>query len=474
MVLSAEALGAQEVYGTLRRDVEGMPAAAGVLVVAEHVGDGRVVARTVTGMAGTYRLRVTGERVVVRSLRIGQLPLVLDTVQLAVGALHELSRTLPEAPVALQAARVVANARCGVPANEARDVASWFSDARTALIASQVDPPEGTVGARVRVVTRDGAQVTQRDEGTSTSLRPFRSPPLDSLERTGFVVTERDRTVRYRAPDADLLVDERFLARYCLHRVDAPDTLPGWIGLGFRPAERRRNLVEVRGTLWLDSASHALRRLEFGYVGADPLAERMGAGGALDYGRLDNGVWFVQRWVLRMPRVGEATVLRRRDMAAGSLREVTGVVVTEGEVLDVRVAGGLLFTVGDPDSGDVIGGEEEARGLEALRLEKCHESAGVSVVGYLASVSPTDRDRVIALPNAEVSIRSRERGDGAAGTRTVTVRTDAVGRFVACAVTPGSRVHVVSEVAGHSSARVLLQVPTDRALARVDLLMQRP
>ncbi len=89
---------AQELVGTLRRDAADQPLAAGVLLVAERLVDGAIVARTVTGLRGTFRMRVTGDRLVVRALRIGLAPVVLDTAQLSAGESRDLSRTLPEAP----------------------------------------------------------------------------------------------------------------------------------------------------------------------------------------------------------------------------------------------------------------------------------------------------------------------------------------------------------------------------------------
>jgi hypothetical protein len=462
--LGAPALIAQEVFGTLRRDVDGRPPAVGVLVVAEQLSDGAVVARTVSGLQGTFRLRVTHDRLVVRALRVGQQPVVLDTVQLAPTASRDLSRTLPEAAVRMAAARVVADARCEVPPDAARRIARWFTEARTSLIASQVEPPEGTVRSRVRVVTREGETVTQHDEGTMASLRPFRSPPFDSIERTGFVVAQRDGSTRYRAPDADLLVDPRFLERYCLHEVATPDSLPGWVGVGFRPVAGRRNLADVQGTLWLDSASATLRRLTFGYVGADPLVERAGAGGMLDYERLENGVWFVQRWLLRTPRVGEATVVRRRDMRGGVVREVTAVPHVQGEVLAVRLDATPWFTTGEPDDADVVGGREEASSLDALRVTHCGQSPGAAMVGSVVGAANGDASRVVALPAADVVLLDGDRP-------IASVRSDAAGRFVACGLPRGRTLRVRGAMTAFHSHTVRVKLSDDQAMARVDLLL---
>lgn len=465
LLLAGQRLAAQEVIGTLRRDVASLPAAVGVLVVAERVADGAVLARSVSGVQGTFRLRVPTERAVVRALRIGQQPVVLDTVLLGPSDVRDLSRVLPEAPLVLETVRVVSDARCRVSPEAARRAAYWFAEARTALIASQVEPPDGAVQSRVRVITREGPVTTQRDEGVVPSLRAFRSAPFDSIEQTGFVVQQRDGRMRYRAPDADLLVDARFLARYCLHDVPTPDSLRGWVGIGFRPVERVRNLAEVQGTLWLDSTSASLRRLTFRYVWTDPLVEQAGAGGQMEYERLETGIWFVQRWMLRTPRVGEATVIRRRDVRASVLREVTGVPVVHGEVLDVWIAESLGFTTGEPPHAE--GDDAAAEALRALYARTCGAAAGGGLVGHVTEVMGSDAAQVVALPDADVAFHIGER-------TIATVRTDDSGRFAVCDLPRGETVIARARVSGGDPQAVLVRIPADGALARVDLVLPPP
>ena len=463
----AGSLRAQEVTGTLSREVDGRAPAVGVLVVAERLGSNAVLSRTVSGPGGVFRLRLPTERVVVRALRVGKVPVLLDTVQLGALESRDLSRVLPEAPVAIAATRLVASARCRVTPTAARRVAFWFTEARTALIASKVDPPEGTVRSRVRIVTTEGSVTTRSDEGVIASLRAFQSAPFDTIVRTGFLVTERDGATRYRAPDADLLVDARFLERYCLHDVTTPDSLAGLVGIGFRPVVRRRNLVDVQGTLWIDSATSMLRRLAFAYVGADPLIEQAGAGGHLDYERLGNGVWFVQRWTLRTPRVGEATVVRRRDMRGGLLREVTGVPVVAGEVLDVRAATALLFTTGNPLASDVVGGPAETQALDALRARTCGASSRGALVGQIVGAVSDAEGSVVALAGVDVHVLDDE-------TVVTRVQTDAAGRFVVCGIARSVTLGIAAAADGYRPSRVQLRVPADQESARTDLVLRQP
>jgi hypothetical protein len=81
---------------------------------------------------------------------------------------------------------------------------------------------------------------------------------------------------------------------------------PEQIGLGFEPVART-GLVDVAGVLWLDRASGELRNLEYRYElgvgnGAQPGSSGTeSATGRIEYRRLDNGGWIVNRWLIRVP-----------------------------------------------------------------------------------------------------------------------------------------------------------------------------
>jgi CubicO group peptidase (beta-lactamase class C family) len=70
------------------------------------------------------------------------------------------------------------------------------------------------------------------------------------------------------ASDCDVL-HEDFLETHCLYSTVV--RLPGEVGLRFRPVRARRDFLDVRGTLWLDSSSYVVHRLEVEYVdGEEP------------------------------------------------------------------------------------------------------------------------------------------------------------------------------------------------------------
>lgn len=344
------ALRAQEAFGTLRHGDSGTPS-SGVIVEATRITDGRSVARAVTGAQGTWRLRLSTDRLVLRALRIGFSPQVLDTLQLAAGEAREVDAVLVGTPVVLPAVRTAADSRCRVRPDSASLVATVFDQARSAVAASMLVPADGPLLARVRLTeatwTADESRVVesqQRDYATD-SLRPFGSASVDSLLEFGFVTRRQERVlgstrgvdvaVEYRVPSLALFVDERFLERYCLFFTEPAREHPEWIGVGFRPARRGRT-TQIEGTLWVDRASAELRRLEFGYAGVDDSYAQIDPGGWLEFTRLQTGHWFVPRWALRLPALGQYIERSARATELVTLRNVP-VVRIDGVVLEVTL-----------------------------------------------------------------------------------------------------------------------------------------
>jgi hypothetical protein len=361
VLLIGPAAQAQEVFGVLRRAETDAPS-QGTIVVAERLVDGRVVGRAVTGARGTWLMRVAAEPVVIRALRIGFAPHVIDTLRLAAGERRELNAVLPETPVALPAVRTASDTRCRVRPESASLVATVFHEARTALAASQLIAPDGPVRSRVRVTEEvlsprdDEIMEVEHREYTTDSLRPYPTAPVDSLLEYGFVTRRLEpfgrvrveTAVDYRVPSVDLIIDERFLDDYCLHLVDGVDARPDLIGVGFRPARRRR-ITQLEGTLWIDRRTSELRRMEFGYAGLQGSEARLNPGGWLEFSRLERGLWFVSRWMLRVPALGE-WIERSGGTTTRVVARDVPVIRVHGVVLDLAVDARSVFTAGGPEN----------------------------------------------------------------------------------------------------------------------------
>ncbi len=455
-------LSAQELHGTLRR-ATGTPA-SGVVVLAVRVGDGELVGRTVTGEQGTYRVRVSTDSLEMRALRIGQQPQTLGVVRLAAGEAREVSGVLLDAPVTIAALQTRTDSRCRVRPEGTATVARLFADARTALLASQLVSLDGRPRTRYRLVTErwnargDQIQTVQATEFVTDSLRPFQSVPVDSLIAQGYVARQFDGSTAYRAPDAEVLVDDRFLADYCLHLVEGTDERAGSIGVGFRPARTRRGIVQVEGTLWLDRATQALQRLEYGYVGLESIVARTNPGGWVEFTELPGGIWFVSHWAIRMPEVRQQILLNSRDVSAR--QEVMSRQVVSGEVLEVGVNGRPRYTVGATDqvdeSGAVIGLPLEAHGDPA----RCQEALPLvhgTVRGHQGTV----------LGGAQVTVTGR--GSSAAG---MTTRTDSAGQYRLCGVPADRPLLLQTEASGHAPDSLTVRVASSRATARIDRMLR--
>lgn len=477
VVLSSTA-SAQEVHGTLTRAGDGAPL-PGALVVAERLRDGRAISRAITGVHGTWRMLLTTDPVVIRVLRIGSRPQVLDTLRLDDGARRELSAAIPDDPIVLPTVRTAADARCRVRPDSASLVAAMFHAARTALAASQLIAPEGRVLARVRVSNEtwspDGARMlgASHREYRADSLRPFRTVSVDSLVEFGFVTRHRERfagvrrgvdvAVEYRVPSIDLLVDHRFVEDYCLQLADARRDRPDWIGVRFRPARHRR-ITQLQGTLWLDRRTAELRLLEYGYADLDAIERHIAPGGWLEFTRLEIGLWFVNRWSLRVPSLGESVETSARGTTLTVMRDVP-VVQVRGEVLDLSVEARAVFTAGATEFVDA----DTLVSVPALvdpTLPVCDTLRGH------ASVSGTVHGASRASLSATVVSFSWRADSGSAESW---MRTEAVtgpsGRYRACGIPQDRLVTVEVRAAGHEPGAVAVRIGSPRSTGRLDLLL---
>ena len=99
----------------------------------------------------------------------------------------------------------------------------------------------------------------------------------------------------YYAPDAEVLLSDAFLETHCLRAVAPPTGRAGQLGLAVEPVPRRgAKRADVRGTLWIDTASFELRDFEFEYTDLPPTVPEGRAGGRVGFGRLADGACSVE------------------------------------------------------------------------------------------------------------------------------------------------------------------------------------
>ena len=336
VLAGARAMDAQTVQGEVA-DRATQRLVPGAVVLLLDAGD-RAVAQAITDSRGQYQLVSTAPGAFrVRALRIGFRPATSQVFSLAAGDAVTLPRLHSGDPVTLDTVRVVGRNSCATLRDTRTTFALW-EQARTALTAARITAGSRLMSARIityQRTTRPGSGevlALHASELSGMTRRPWHSLPPDSLSRVGYVVEDRNNWLTFYAPDLDVLLSDQFLAEHCF-RI-APGSDRARIGLAFEPTRERRDLGEIRGTLWLDRATSELRRLEFRYVNITDELMDAGAGGLVEFAHLASGAWVVSRWNIRMP-----VVVQRYEAASGVRSRAR---VAYRDVTEVREEGGVL------------------------------------------------------------------------------------------------------------------------------------
>lgn len=330
---------AQVVRGTVMNRSTSAPV-GGVLITALRDGADTSQARsTLSGPDGTFALQLAAPgRVVISAKRVGFRQFSTTPLDVSAGESRTVSIVLAPIDVAFALETVVVSAvnSCKVDDANKNQLAFYWDQAQTALTSVEVASRDSLLRARVVHFTRELNPETNAIVSESTSHRDgfirhaFLSRPVAELSERGFVQREGDSLV-FHAPDARVLMSTDFLREHCFSFVQGVNGDAGKVGLAFSP-QRKRRVPEIRGTIWIDSRSFSLDRVEFRYVGIDAAAERHGAGGVVRFATNSSGVWHIHSWVVRIPVVG------RTESAAGyaaapvsrsiiaQLREIGGVV----------------------------------------------------------------------------------------------------------------------------------------------------
>ncbi len=319
-----------ELRGGVRDSVTGAPIAGAVVQLFDATGAS--VARTVTSGAGQFRLPRPTAAVQLQAMHLGFRPVTVPIPDAATA----FDLRLAVMPRTLAAIDVAADQGCPVRLDRSEALA-MLDQARAGLLAAVVAAERTPTRLQVlryeRRLDLDGVAIesqTVRLDSSRTARTSFDAvqSARDFVQR-GFR-TGRSGDYTYFGPDAEVLLDAAFQRGYCFSLAD-PAALPdssrhGQVGLHFTPASRRRDRVDIDGTLWIDTAQRVLHDLEFTYVGVEPLAAGFNAGGFVRFRTLAAGVPFIEAWALRL--VGAAdTVVTAAGISTQSyaIREIGGV-----------------------------------------------------------------------------------------------------------------------------------------------------
>ncbi|MEP6778605.1 MAG: carboxypeptidase regulatory-like domain-containing protein, partial [Gemmatimonadaceae bacterium] len=290
---------------------------------AQALSNERGEFRLVAPRAGTYRTR---------ALRIGFRPEFSQPFTLRSGEEVQQRTTLDGVQLALDTMHVLDQNVCRLSADSAAVTFAVWEQIRAALTAAQLTRSAQSVlttsVAYDRTLDETAHHVREQHSVVSTAYgaRAWHSLTPDSLHRVGYVVSENDLATTYYAPDLDVLLSDLFLRDHCFRLTTKRDK--SVLGLAFQSTSARKRVAEVRGTLWIDRKTSALRNLEFGYENI-PAEQQGEAGGEMNFVALKNGEWAISKWNIRMPEI--ARVTRPASMGGVGL-----------QLVSIRVNGGEL------------------------------------------------------------------------------------------------------------------------------------
>jgi hypothetical protein len=349
--------------------------------------------RYVTNAAGRFILRPSMPgRYMIRAERIGYQ--VATSPMLSVGKDTLLYRfAIQPLPVQLPGLDVASRDRGCERHRDGTAVATLWNEIRKALnVAAWTEETANlTYGSNVYRMSIDTEHLLLRSEEKSTyttiGRMPFSVASAADLARRGFSRSQGD-DLYLLAPDAAVLTSAEFVDTHCFHLM-ADQRRPDLIGLSFAPLRRRDDIVDINGTLWVDRASSALRRLEFTFTNLPRPVSEHGARGEMKFLRLDNGLWIVESWRIQ----GPALVLRRR--AATERLEVVRVGITEDGGLVLRASDGEVLLWEVPRGRSAIEGiARKAPGGDPLPGARVF----LAGTGYEAVSDARGRYRIDSLP----------------------------------------------------------------------------
>ncbi len=300
----ANASAAQTVTGVVADSASRNPIAGAVVQLL--TADGVTLARVLSNARGEFVVRSPGgdPGSQLRVVRIGFRPQVLALPQPDPQGIRRVAVLMPQFTSTLRPVEVI-SAQCR--RQRGPSPLEFIEQARAGLLTTVVSRDQKPATVRRlgygRAYDDAGETVVEqrvRIDSAAASPSTFSAVhDADAFVRRGFV-EEHDGVATYFAPDADVLLDDRFAAGYCFRIVRAGRSRPNQVGIGFTPADRRRGRIDIDGTLWIDTTARELRDIEFSYLDLPGTRRGVQPGGTLVYRAMPNGIVVVERWTLNI------------------------------------------------------------------------------------------------------------------------------------------------------------------------------
>lgn len=299
---------AQVVRVELKDSVTGAVVVGALVSALDSTGESR--ADGVSNELGIVTVRVPSAGLwTLRVRRIGMLPLRIPDVRIAQTGIRTIPLNIATVRQQLAGVRVTADAgTCGRAPSGTDRAGTLWEQISLALRVSTLTQHDTTAAPTLQIVEqiRDlsptmverAVRVTRTGIGAS---RPYTADDPDSLAVLGYVRRSVEGTFKFFAPDETVLLSEAFARTHCFATPSTDDD-PSLAELHFRPSHGR-SIADVEGTIFVDTLSGELRRIEFLYVVSQSLlpTNARHAGGDVSLLRLQNGQWIVASWAIRVP-----------------------------------------------------------------------------------------------------------------------------------------------------------------------------
>lgn len=297
-------LTAQAVVGVVVDSVAGNPIPGAVVQLL--TAEGVTLARVLSNGRGEFIVRSPGgdPGSQLRVVRIGYRPQVVSLPAADAQGLRRLRVAMAGFTHTLRPMEVV-SAACR--RQRGPSPLEFIEQARAGLLTTIVSREQKPASVRrlgyVKQYDDSGEIVIeQRVQIDSAPASPSTFSAVQDAEgfvRRGFA-EQGAGGAAYFAPDADVLLDDRFAAGYCFRIVRAGRDRPNQVGIGFTPADTRRGRIDIDGTLWIDTSARELRDIEFRYLDLPGTRRGQQPGGSLSYRAMPNGIVVVERWALNI------------------------------------------------------------------------------------------------------------------------------------------------------------------------------
>ena len=234
-------------------------------VLGETISDARGAFTMPLPPPGAYRVRVT---------RIGFQPWASDTLRIEATASRTLSLRVAVRPIPLPELLVSEQSGCPATPERLGRAFALYEAVLPALASSSSTADLGDLEIRMvrpAVVLTAGRRSYEQDSLTVDVPTAVARASPQHLETYGYAAEVRDARATFYAPDGEALASPGFLATHCLSTRDGNDG--GRVGLAFDP-KPDRDVVDVRGVLWIDPVSFEPTEVEFRYTSLRPFLRR--------------------------------------------------------------------------------------------------------------------------------------------------------------------------------------------------------